>query len=138
MLEDGINSLAYGHHDIPVQVVDVVDERHDEVFSAAQARERGIRVWRRPPADDPTLTVPNRPRCIWQERQQRRVTDGREYLREQLGFAEDNDDDEESAALEDDDDDDDDRPARTSAHYNPFILDSCAVSRSRRRDSDSE
>ena len=92
---------------------------------------------RRQPPDDPTLTVPNRPRCIWVQRREQRVIDARQQVREQLGFA---DDDEDGAAFEDDeeDEDEDDAPTRTHSHSNPFILDSCAVARSRRIDSDSD
>ena len=69
------------------------------------------------------------------------MIDARQQVREQLGFADD-DDDEDGAAFEDDDEDEDedDAPTRTHSHSNPFILDSCAVSRSlnRRIYSDSE
>ena len=136
LLEDGIHSLAYGHRDIPARVVDVVDEAEDgRVMVPEEAREEGIRVPHRLP-EDPTLTNPNRPRCIWQQRREQRVRDGRQEVREQLGFADDEDDDD--AALDVDDEEEEEEedaaPPRTHSHSNPYILDSCAVSHSRRLD----
>lgn len=122
LLEDGIHSLAYGHHDIPTQVEDVVDEAEDgEVLRPGEARDRGMRVPIRQPPPDPTLVNPNRPRCLWQQRREQRVRDAREEVREQLAFADDDEDDEDDDEDDDDeeeDDSDDDGPT----HNNPFIL----------------
>ena len=134
-----MNSLAYGHHRIPTRVEDVVDEAPDgEVLSAEAARAGGIIFPNRQPPAEPTLTVPNRPRCVWQQRREKHVTDARQIVRDQLGFADDDEEDEPATLADDDgeEDDDDEGPARTSTHSNPFILDSCAVSRSRRLDSE--
>ena len=68
------------------------------------------------------------------ERRHQRVTNAKDYLRDQLGFV----DDDENLDDEEDDDDDNDGGARTTSRSNPFILTSCSVSRKRRADSDSD
>ena len=131
LLEDSISSLAFGHHDIPTQIENIDDGEPDAVILGhGEAVDRGI-VLR--PAADPTLANP-RP-CLWMERRQQRVTNAKDFLREQLGF---DDGDEEIVDNDEDEDDDNDGGARTTSRSNPFILTSCIVSRKRRVDSDSD
>ena len=60
---------------------------------------------------------------------------GKEAILEMLGFGEEDEDE----IVEDDEDDEDERGnSRTTSRGNPFILSSCAVSRKRNHDSDSD
>ena len=145
LLEDGVNSLAFGHKDIPVRVEDVDEDEQggngEVVVTRAEAREQGILAQRHP--DDAAAANP-RPPCIWQQRRRQRVENAKDYIRTQLGFGEDDDDVDEDE-LEDSDGDEEDEGAQgtRTAPRNPFILDSATVERSRKRnarvsDSDSD
>ena len=122
--------MAFGHRDIPARQVDIEDETpRGVVLTNEEGRERGLfnRGQR-----DPTLINP-RPKCIWQERQSKRVKTAKDTVLEMLGF----DEDEEEIAEEDDEDQDDGGHSRTTSRGNQFILSSCAVSR-KRHHADSE
>ena len=129
-MEDGAGSLAFGHRAIPARQVDLEDETvGDLIITSEEARARGIMVPRRP---DPTLLNPRPNKNIWKDRQAKRVKTGQEAVRQMLGFDEEEDD------IAEDDDEDERGSSRRTSHGNPFILSSCAVSRKRNRDSDSD
>ena len=97
------------------------------VLSNEEARGRGLfHSGQR----DPTL-INSRPKCIWQDRQSKRVKTGKENVRQMLGFYE-----EEDEIAEDDDEEDDGGGgrSRTTSRRNLFILSSCAESRKRRHE----
>ena len=129
LLEDGITSLAFGHRDIPAQLVDVEDGGLGEtILTHDEAVERRISTFV-PREQNP------RPPCIWEEQRKKRLLEAKELLRADLGL----DDDEE---IEDDEDPEDDDTHNTRPP-NGFILDQTSVSRGRKRkhvtsDSDSD
>ena len=131
-MEDGVTSLAFGHRDIPARQVDIEDETPGGVvLTNEEGRERGL--FRRGQRD-PTL-INSRRKCIWQERQTKRVKTGKEDVSEMLGF----DEEDENDIVEEDDDEDEGGLSRSTSRGNPFILSSCAESRKRRHDdSDSD
>ena len=130
LLEDGITSLAFGHHSIPAQVQNIEDLTCDTVvLTGDEARKKNMRVRRRPPPEDPTLTVGKRPKSIWKVRNDKQNEKVKEYLCARLGIVREEeeegalvfaDDDDDEVALEDEDDsialDEED------CHPNPFIL----------------
>ena len=118
-MEDGVCSLAFGHRDIPARQVDIEDETPaGVVLTNEEGRERGIiRRGQR----DPTL-INQRPKCIWQDRQSKRVKTGKENVRQMLGF----DEDEDELAEDDDEEDDGGGHSSTTSRGNPFILSSCS------------
>ena len=120
--------MAFGHRDIPARLVDIEDDAPGEVvLSNEEARGRGLfKSGQR----DQTL-INSRPKCIWQERQTKRVKTGKEAVHQMLGF----DEEDEAEEILEDDDEDDGVHSRTS-RGNPFILSLCAVYRKRRHDSD--
>ena len=129
-MEDGAGSLAFGHRAIPARQVDIEDETPgDMIITSEEARARDIVVPRRP---DPTLLNPRPNKNIWKDRQAKRVKTGKDAIAVMLGFDEDEID-------EDDVDDEDDSGGHSrTSRGNPFILSSCAVSRKRNHDSDSD
>ena len=132
-MEDGAASLAFGHRAIPARQVDIEDETPgDLILTSEEARARGIRVPRRP---DPTLLNPRPNKNMWKDRQAKRVKTGKDAIAEMLGF-----DEEEDEIDEDNEDDEDDErgSSRRTSRGNPFILTSCAVSRKRGHESDSD
>ena len=141
LLEDAINSLAFGHKDIPARVENIEDEggNGEVVITRAEARAEGILVNRPQQHGDEGAAQNPRPPCIWMERRRQRVENAREFIRTQLGFGEDDDDNNEHLASTDEDEDEDDdgdgdegtHRTRTTAHNNPFILDSASVEHSR-------
>ena len=129
-MEDGAGSLAFGHRAIPARQVDIEDDTPgDLILTSEEARARGILV---PRPFDPSLLNPRPNKNIWKERQAKRVKTGQEAVRQMLGF------DEEEEEIEEDDDEDERGSSRRTSHGNPFILSSCAVSRKRNRDSNSD
>ena len=100
---------------------DVEEGAHDLVLSAEEARADGINIPRAPPVDPVDANV--RPPCIWQQRRQKRVTDGRQYLLEHLGFDDDDVEEEE----------DEEGYAHTTSRTNPFVLLEAGVARGRKR-----
>ena len=125
-MEDGAASLAFGHRAIPARQGDIEDETPgDLILTSEEARARGIVLPRRP---DPTLLNPRPNKNIWKDRQAKRKKTGKDAIAEMLGFDEDQDE------IDEDDEDDE----RGSSRGNPFILTSCAVSRKRGHESDSD
>ena len=97
------------------------------VLTGDEARKKNIRVRRRPPPEDPTLTVGKRPKSIWKVRNDKQNEKVKEYLCARLGIVREEegalvfaDDDDDEVALEDEDEsiglDEED------CHPNPFIL----------------
>ena len=126
-MEDGAASLAFGHRAIRARQVDIEDETPgDLIITSEEARARGIVLPRRP---DPSLLNPRPNKNMWKDRQAKRKKTGQEAVRQMLGF-----DEEEEEIAEDEEDED----ARGSSRGNPFILTSCAVSRKRGHNSDSD
>ena len=129
-MEDGAASLAFGHRAIPARQVDIEDETPgDMIITSEEARARDIVVPRRP---DPTLLNPRPNKNIWKDRQAKRVKNGKDAIFEMLGF------DEDEEEIDEDDEDDERGSSRRTSHGNPFILTSCAVSRKRGHESDSD
>ena len=128
-MEDGAASLAFGHRAIPARQVDIEDDTPgDLILTSEEARARGIVVPRRP---DPTFLNPRPNKNIWKDRQAKRKKTGQDSILAMLRF------DEDEIEIEEDDEDDSGGHSRTS-RGNPFILTSCAVSRKRTNDSDSD
>ena len=130
--------MAFGHKNIPTQVVDI-DEGEDDgeaVLTHAEALARGILAQRQP--DEAAEVIP-RPPCIWKERRKQRVENAQEFIRQQLGFGEDGDEDEVVETDDDDEEEEEEReaPTRGGRRRNPFIDSECGVSR-RRLNSDSD
>ena len=103
------------------------------ILTADQARKKNILVRRRPPADDPTLTVGKRPKCICKVRNDKQNEKVKEYLCARLGIVKKlepdalEDEEEDGVALEDDDgalEEGVDSIAldEEDGHPNPFIL----------------
>ena len=118
VLEDGIISLAFGHRDIPAQVVDVEDGCLCEtILTHDEAVERRI-----------TTFVPreqnHRPPWIWEERRKKRLLDAKELLSVDLGL--EDDEEIENEGPEDDD-------THNTLPANGFILDETSVSRGSKR-----
>ena len=129
-MEDGAGSLAFGHRAIPARQVDIEDDTPgDLIITSEEARARGILV---PRPFDPSLLNPRPNKNIWKDRQAKRVKTGQEAVRQMLGF------DEEEEEIAEDEEEDDDEDERGSSRGNPFILTSCAVSRKRGHNSDSD
>ena len=122
--------MAFGHRAIPARQVDIEDDTPgDLIITSKEARARGILVPRRP---DPTLLNPRPNKNMWKDRQAKRKKTGQEAVRQMLGF------DEEEEEIAEDEEEDDDEDERGSSRGNPFILTSCAVSRKRGHNSDSD
>ena len=132
-MEDGAGSLAFGHRAIPARQVDIEGETPgDTIITSEEARARGIIVPRQP---DPTLLNPRPNKNIWKDRQAKRKKTSKDAIFEMLGF----DEAEDEIDADDEDDEDDERgSSRRTSRSNPFILSSCAVSRKRNHDSDSD
>ena len=129
-MEDGAASLAFGHRAIPARQEDIEDETPgDMIITSEEASARGIVVPRRP---HPTLLNPRPNKNIWKDRQAKRVKNGKDAIFEMLGF------DEDEEEIDEDDEDDERGSSRRTSHGNPFILTSCAVSRKRGQESDSD
>ena len=103
------------------------------ILTADEARKKKITFRRRPPADDPTLTVGKRPKCILKVRNDKQNEKVKDYLCARLGIVKKlepdalEDEEEDGVALEHDDGAFEEEAESTALeeedrHSNHFIL----------------
>jgi len=87
---------------------------------------------------DPSLINPRPPKCVWQQRKDKRFENAKQQVLDELGFGDGEDD-----VIVDDDEEEDDEDEPSRRHRNPFIIDMCEEEEERPRkrgriDSDSD